>query len=263
MGQTSSQQVLIETSSTNSTSFNYEHLIVHSQTILNQTIERIKHLDQRLNNKKKMEDQLKSHSLTIVDPYGNSITEKYMDHELISAVLKKFKKKYIPKYLHQWIQFGYMIENAIVPMNESQEKLTVAQYENKYPIITYGEVSVWFGDWEIMHSDELVLKTRLTDNMTSIQMQLKTRAKITPVQLKKSIISEESVPNLDTWNKGTILHPEDTFMTGSLYQEHSIIMVRIAVEKVNSRFIFFLVLQNFFSFGRVIQRTIVMDFKYL
>ena len=261
MDQISSQQVLSETSSINLTSFVYEDLIVHTQTILNQTIEMMKHLGQQLNNEKKIEDQLKSHSLTIVDPYGNSITKQYMDHELISVVLKKFKKKFIPKYLHQWIQFGYVIENAIVAMKESEEKLTVAQYENKYPIITYGEVSIWFGDWEIMESDELVLKMRLTDNMNSIQMQLKTRAKITPVQLKKSIISKGSVPNLDTWNEGTILHPEDTFMSGSLYQEHSIIMARIAVEKVNNRF--FSVLQNFFSFGRVIQRTIVIDFKYL
>ena len=246
MGQTSSQQVFSMISSMTFTSFVYEDLVVHIQTIQNQMIERIKHLDKRLNNNTKIKDQLKSHSLTIVDPYGNSITEQYMDHELISVVLKKFKTKYTPKCVHQWIRFGHMIENAIVPMNESQLKLTVAQYENEYPIITYGEISVWFGNWETIHNYQLMLKTRLTDNMESIQMQLKTRTKTTPVELKTSIISGGKIePNLNDWNKCTTLNPQDTIMSRSLYQEHSIIMVRIAAEKVNSRFIFFLVLQDF------------------
>ena len=132
-----------------STSFVYEDLIVHIQATQNQMIERIKYLDDRLNNEKKIKDQLKSHSLTIVDPYGNSITQQYMDHELISVVLKKFKKNYIPKCLHQWIRVGCMIGSEIIPMNESKLKLTVAQYENEYPIITYAQVTVWLGDWKV------------------------------------------------------------------------------------------------------------------
>ena len=224
-------------SSMTSTSFVYEDLVVHIQTTQNQMIERIKHLDDRLNKEKKIKDQLKSHSLTIVDPYGNSITEQYMDHELMNGVLKKFKKNYIPKCIHQWIRFGHMVENAIVPVDETQLKLTVAQYENKYPIITYGEVSVWLGDWESIHRDKLVLKARLTDNMESIQMQLKTQTKTTPVELKTSTISGKIEPVFKDWNEGTILHPQDTIMSKSLYQERSIIMVRIAAENVNSRFI--------------------------
>ena len=65
-----------------------------------------------------------------------------MDHELINGVVKIFKKNYVPKYLHQWIRFGQMIGNEILPLNESNLNSSVRQYQNKYPIITYGEITI-------------------------------------------------------------------------------------------------------------------------
>ena len=237
MDQTTSKQVSSMTNSMTSPSLSYRDLVVHIQTTQNQMNERIRNLDDWLNKENNIKNQLNSHSLTIVDPYGNSITEQYMDHESISVVLKTFEKKYIPKCLHQRIRFGHMIENVIVPMDESQLKLTVAHYENKYPIITYSQVTVWIGDGENIHNDELMLKTLLTDDKKDIQMRLKTQMKTIPVELKTSIFTEKKEPNRKDWNEGIILHPQDTIMSKSLYEDHSILMVKGDMKQVNRRVI--------------------------
>lgn len=239
MDSTVSTQLSSMNSSMTSSSFVYEELVAHIDTTKNQMVERIKHLDKRVNKDNKIKYQLKCHSLTIIEPYGNSITEPCMDHELISTVLRKFKKNYIPKYLHQWIQFGHLIENEIVRINKSQLKSTVAQYENKYPIIAHGQVTVWIGLWERVPDDKLMLKTRLTDNMEAIQMQIKARTEAISVELKTPIVSNCAESSLKDWNECTTLNPQDTIMSKSLYQEHSIIMSQITIEKVNNRLILF------------------------
>lgn len=259
MGSTSSKQ---DSSIISSTSFVYKDLVVHIRNTQNQMVKRIKHLDERVNKEKKIKDQLKFHSLTIIDPYGNSITEPCMDHELISTVLRKFKKNYIPKCLHQWIQFGYLIKNEIVPMDESQLTSTVAQYENEHPIITYGQVTLWIGLWESRPGCELVLTTRLTDNIEAIQMQLKFRTKAIFVEVKTSIIGEKTEPSLKDWKEGTTLNPEDTIMSKSLYQDHSIIMIRITTENVNTRFILF-PFQRIFFRNRLMRIFILVVFRCL
>ena len=120
----------------NSESFIYEDLVLRIQTIQHQMIEGIKYLDDQMMKAKTIQNQLKSHPLIIIDPYGNPITERYIAHELIHGVVKKFKKNHVPKYLQQWIRFGQMVENEIIPLNESKLNSNVAQLFYEYPIIT-------------------------------------------------------------------------------------------------------------------------------
>lgn len=91
-----------------------------------------------------------------------------MDHQLISTVLKKFKKNDVPKYLQKWIRFGQIIEDDIKPLQEPKLNSTVAQYCNEYAITTYGKIIVWFGDFEAATIDRRMLKVRLNDSVENI-----------------------------------------------------------------------------------------------
>jgi hypothetical protein len=221
------------------TSFVYEELVLHVQKIQHQMIESIKFLDHQWENEKKIRNQLKSRSLTIVDPYGNRTVNKYMDHELISTVFRKYKKNYIPKYLQQWIKFGTIIENNISPLREYELKSVVSKYAEGYQFITYGEVIVWIGNYEYSPPQKLVLRVRITDTMEKIKMHLKEQQKIINVELKSFIINPDAKPNEKDWDKGTTLESESTIMSGQLYQDNCIIMAKIIKEKVYWRFFLF------------------------
>lgn len=129
--------------STMPSSFVHENLVTQVQAIQNQMVEIENILDDRWKNEKKTSDEFKCRSLTFIDPYGNPINDDHMDHELISKIIRKYKKDYIPKYLQQWIKIGTMNENTISSLNDSELKSNVSQYANGYQFITYGEVTVW------------------------------------------------------------------------------------------------------------------------
>jgi len=221
------------------TSFVYEDLIIHVQTIQNQMIEAIKFLDDRWKNEKKVRNQLKSRSLVFIDPYGNQTINKYMDHELISTVFKKYKKEYVPKYLRQWIKIGTMNQNEIVPVNECELRSNVSKYTDSYQFITYGDVTIWVGDYEYLPRLKVVLRVRLSDNMEKIKVYLKEQEKVTNIELKSIIINENVKPNGKDWEEGTILKSEDTILSGQLYKDNCIIMAKTIKDKVNCSFLFF------------------------
>ncbi len=74
------------------TSFVYEDLISKIQGIQGQVTELENVLDDRCKNERKLSNELKTHTLVFIDPYGNRTVNKYMDHELINKVIKKYKK---------------------------------------------------------------------------------------------------------------------------------------------------------------------------
>ena len=219
--------VVIPTVSVVSNSFVYEDLVSHVQTIQNQMIEAIKFLDQRWTNDKKIQNQLKSRSLTIIDPYGNPIKNKYMDHQSIRTVIKKYKKDYVPKYLHQWIQFGKISEGRLRPLKESDLKLTVEQYAVGDQFVTYGEITVWVAYDEYVSPQRFVLRVRLTDNMEKILVQLKELLKVTNLELKVGLGQQYTQPNRKHWDEGSALKSEDTIVSSQLYQDDRIIMAKI------------------------------------
>ena len=222
----------VSTESTNLSSFVYEDLISQVQAIQQQMLDGVKYLDDQINNEKIINHQLKSRSLTIVDPYGNPIPQQYMNHQLISDVLKKFKKNYVPKYLHQWIQFGQIIEDDITFLEESELHSTVARYYDTNPIITHGQITVWIFNEKNIAITKFILKVRLSDTIETIRVELKKRMNNPAVEFKASVIEENIKPELKTWNEGTILISEDTILSKQLYQEKWIIMARTIQEVI-------------------------------
>ncbi|CAF0779739.1 unnamed protein product [Rotaria sordida] len=128
--------------STMSTSFVYEDLVSQVQNIQYQMLQMENILDNQWKTEKKIQNELKSRSLTFIDPYGNRTVNKYMDHESINKVLRKYKRDYVPKYLQEWTKIGTMNENIISSLNECELKSTVSNYVNGHQFITYGEVIV-------------------------------------------------------------------------------------------------------------------------
>ncbi|CAF1264644.1 unnamed protein product [Rotaria sordida] len=181
-------------------SFVYDDLVFHVQGIQHKIVEITKFLDDRWENEKKIENELKSRSLTFIDPYGNLIVNKYMDHQLINTILKKYKKDYISKYLQKWIKIGTMKENVISPLSDYELKSTVSKYADSYQFVTYGEVTVWAGNYE-----NLPLRTNATASTSTYQIFVKTltgktitlkvNSEMTTEAVKKLIQDIEGIPS--------------------------------------------------------------------
>ncbi|CAF3718970.1 unnamed protein product [Rotaria sp. Silwood1] len=212
-------------------SFVYQDLIFHVQSIQYQMIEIAKYLDDRWKNEQKIQKELKSRSITFVDPYGNSITNKYMDHELISTLFMKYKKNYVPKYLQKWIKIGTMNQNSISTCTDSELKSSVFEYPDGYQFITYGEVKILIVYCEDMSPQQLILSVLLTDTIEKIQMQIQKLRKLPNIELKSFILNQDFQINKQNWNEGKILKANDTVLSSKLYEDNCIIIAKILQEK--------------------------------
>jgi hypothetical protein len=217
---------------TKPTSFVYEDLISQIQTIQNQMIEMETSLDNQWKTNKKIQSELKSRSFTFIDPYGNRTVNKYMDHQLISKIIKNYKKDYVPKYLQQWIQIGTMNENRISPLDECASKSTVSKYANGHQFIAYLEVNVWVGTYEDPWPRKIVIRVLLTDNMEKIKMQIQEQQQFINIELKSCTIDQNVKPNSTNWSEGTTLKSDDTILSCQLYQNNCFIMAKISNQKV-------------------------------
>jgi len=139
-------------------SFVYEDLVSHVQAIQKQMSEIDNILDDQWKNKKNMRNQLKSHSLTFIDPYGNQMIDQHMDHESIDKLTKEYKKNYVPKYLKQWIKIGTMNENSIFLLTDCDLKSTVSKHTDGHQFIAYGEMRLWILDYYKCSSQKFVLR---------------------------------------------------------------------------------------------------------
>lgn len=221
------------------TSFIYEDFVSHIETVQDQINGITTFVDEQQKNDKKVQNELKSRSLTFVDLYGNPIVKKYMDHELIGTVLRKCKKNYVPKYFHQWVKFGRIIENVILPLDDCELKSTVSKYAGGYQFVAYGEVNLCvlrYGSYTVPLN--FVIQVRLSDNMEKIERYIKERQIYTTINLKSSIVNQNIQPTKKDWNEGTALKSEDTIMSAQLYQDNCVIIAKIHNEKVSSNFFF-------------------------
>ncbi|CAF4236080.1 unnamed protein product [Rotaria sordida] len=207
--------------STNLTSFVYEDLISHVQRIQHQMIENVEYLDNRWKNEIKIREELKSHSITFVDPYGNPITNQYMNHELIGTLFRKYKKYYVPKYLQNWVKIGTVSENVISPLNESELKSSVSKYPNGYRFIMYGELNILIEYREDVPRHKFVLPVLLMDNIEKIKMQIQKLRKLPNIELKSFILDKDSQTNNQNWSKGQTFKSDDTILSCQLYQANS------------------------------------------
>ncbi|CAF3357130.1 unnamed protein product [Rotaria socialis] len=123
------------------TAFVYEDLVFHVQAIQQQIIEIVKFIDDQCKNNKEIRKEFKSRPLTFIDSYGNSTTDEYFDHQIISTIFSSYKNDYVPKYLQKWIKIGKMNENGISPLSEDELNSSVSEYDDVYRFIQGGKNS--------------------------------------------------------------------------------------------------------------------------
>nr|ACD54719.1 ubiquitin-like protein [Adineta vaga] len=206
------------------TSFVYEDLVYQVQNLQNQMIRMENILSSRYEIEKKVENQIKSRSFIFIDPYGNRTTKKYMDHELIEKILRKYKKDYVPKYLQDLIKIGIIKDKNISPLNECELKSTVSKFDHECVFVIYVEIILWIGYYEDLLPRRITLNVLLTDNMNKIKMKLKEERNFDDIQLKKCEIEGNIRPNEKNWIEGKSIKLEDTILLAELYQKNWILM---------------------------------------
>ena len=219
--------------STMPTSFVYEDLVSQIQTIQNQMTEMENTLDNQWNTNTTVRNELKSRSFTLINPYGHRTVHKYMDHELINKVFKKYKKDYVPKYLHQWIKIGTMNGDIISPLSDSELKSIVSHYEDGYQFITYGEIKVWIEINGRFRPQSLIVQTLLSDDMNKIITQIKKHRQFDDAELKYYTMKENTKPDEKIWDQGTKLNLTDTISSRQLYEENCVFMMKLTDQKAS------------------------------
>jgi hypothetical protein len=219
-----------------SSSFVYEDLVSHFQSIRNQTIDMKRILDNRCKFEKHLFNELRSRSLTFIDPYGNHMKDNHLDHELINKMFTKCMKNYVPKYLQSWIKIGTMNDNIISSLNNFELNSAVSNYANDYQFIAYGQITIWIGSYKYSSPHRLIMNVLLTDNMDKIKTRIAQLGQFTDIQFKSFTINENTEPYEKKWNEGTTLKSEDTILSCQLYKNNCIIMGNLGREKVNDYF---------------------------
>ncbi|CAF4691580.1 unnamed protein product [Rotaria sp. Silwood1] len=169
-------------------SFVYQDLIFHVQSIRYQMIEITKYLDDRWKNEQKILKELKSRSITFVDPYGNSIT------------------------------------NNISAFTDSELKSSVFEYPDGYQFITYGEVKILIVCLEDISLQQLIVPVLLTDTLEKIQIQMQKLRTLPYIELKSFILNQDLQVNKQNWNEGKIRNANDTVLSSKLYEDNCIII---------------------------------------
>ncbi|CAF1047258.1 unnamed protein product [Adineta steineri] len=215
-------------------SFIYEDLVSQVQAIQYQIIEMENSINNQLQIDKKVQNELQSRSLTFIDPFGNRITNNYMDHESISKIIQDYKKNYVPKYLQQWIRIGTQNDDMISPLSESQLKSSVLRYPNGYEFVSYGEIPVFIGKRENFCTQKIVVNVLLMDNIEKMKMRIKQKRPFHDFELRSCIIDPNIKPNITNWSEGTLSKLEETIMSNQLYQNNCVILAKIIDNKFNS-----------------------------
>lgn len=214
-------------------SFVYEHLINHVKLIQNEIVKLSILLNGRIKSETSTKNKLKCRSFTFIDPFSNSIVIECRAHEYIKHVVKQFKKDYIPKYLAQWIRFGTQKLHCISELSDCDMQSTVSDYMNGSSFITYGELIVWFGNYENSNLEKLVLKVSLMDDMKTVISKIAKQRCFTNIELKSHISNENKKPNETDWNEAKLLSSEDTIMSSRLYEKSCVTLAKYTLEKVS------------------------------
>ncbi|CAF1087003.1 unnamed protein product [Adineta steineri] len=220
--------------STMQSSFIYEDLVSKVQTIQYQIMKMENIINSQIEKEKKIQNELKSRSLTFIDPFGNRTTNIYMDHESISKIIQDYKKKYVPKYLQQWVRMGTKNDDIISPLTHYELKYTVSQYPNGYEFVSYGEISVFVGKHEDYWPQRIVVNILLMDNIEKIKMKIIQQRSYIDFELKSCIIDPNIEPNKTNWKQGAILKLEETVMSNQLYQNNCIILAKVIDKNINN-----------------------------
>ena len=205
-------------------SFVFENLVGHARSIQVQTAEMEKIIEERCRNQRKIPEELKSRSLIFIDPYGNRLSNEYLDHQLIRKVLKKCRKELIPKYLHSWIQIGVRQGEEIEVLQIDQLESVVADYPAGQEFLTFGELNIWIGTAEHPALAKLGLKLSLMDRMEKVREEIQKHRTFQTIELRLCRVDPSIIPTRTTWNEGKTLTSSETILSSRLFQEHCVIM---------------------------------------
>ncbi|CAF1547639.1 unnamed protein product, partial [Adineta ricciae] len=203
------------------TSFVYEDLIRQIQFIQTHVIQLTNYLNDRC------QTDLKSRSFSFSDPFGNEITQKFMDHEIIDIIFKKYVTEYIPKHLRPFIKIGKMYHGHIQLMHEHELKFNASQFRDGFQFIACCEITIWVGDYESSIYRQVVMPVRLLDSIESVNNGLKIPPKITNVEFKSLRNDRNMKPTRDNWDQGKPLVSSDTIGSSQLYQNDTILMAKL------------------------------------
>ncbi|CAF0758547.1 unnamed protein product [Adineta ricciae] len=209
------------TQSAKLTSFVYEDLIRQIQFIQTHIIQLTNYLNDRC------QTDLKSRSFSFSDPFGNEITQKFMDHEIIEIIFKKYVTEYISKHLRPFIKIGKMCHGHIQLMYEHELKFNASQFRDGFQFIACCEITVWVGDYESSICRRVVIPVRLLDSIESVNNGLKIPPKITNVEFKSLRNDRNMKPTRDNWDQGKPLMSSDTIGSSQLYQNDTILMAKL------------------------------------
>ena len=218
------------------TSFVYKDLVFQTQNIQNQIELANKILDdQWRQSQKKTPQEFQSRSFTFIDPHGIRTNDKFMDHELINTVFRKYKKEYVPRYLKPWIKFGLVNENSITILNDQQLQSTVSKFENGTVFSTYVEVIAWVGNYQKMLPRKVVLTLPPLTNMQTIKEELKKTHSCLDIELRFFTSKESITRELLQWNNGTALQLEGNIISCKLYENNNFIMAKLIERNVSNK----------------------------
>ena len=213
-------------------SFLYENLIDQVQLMHHGIATMLKALDRRINDAKLLQHELKHRAFTFIDPFGNEMVVDCMDHEYIKHVINKFKQAYVPKYLHQRIEFGIRKQNLISTLTDSELESTVSSYGNDRHLIAYVPLTVWYGSYDGTAADKLQVKVSLMSTMKEIEEQLARRRCFATIEFKTHIHADKTDEVDIRWEGGSPLRSEDTVMSSQLHERNCVVLAKYRLQQV-------------------------------
>ena len=216
-------------------SFVYENLIDQVQLMQMGIATMLQAIDRRIHDAKPLQCELKHRSFTFIDPFGNEMAMDCMDHEYINRVINRYKREYVPRYLHPRVEFGIRKQNLISALTDGELKSTVFSYDNDRRLIAYVSLTVWYGSYNGTAAEKLLLKVSLMDNMKKIEEGLARHRCFTNVEFKAHICADSTDEGETHWEDGTSLQSEDTIMSSRLYERNRVVLAKFTLQQVNHR----------------------------
>lgn len=214
-------------------SFVYTEFVAHVANVQQQINQAAKHLENLAQKKHSDSNKLQSQEIQFIDPFGNKFKKSYFHHELIGNIINKLRKNYVPKYLQKYIKFGWMKNDSIIPIQDSDLKQNVAECQNT-TLVTYVTITAWLGYCSYMLSNQKVLNLLVTDTVESLKQKLGLNNEVSEIQLRLGASRNYScIPDVRDWQSAKELKSNDTVLSCELFQDNWILMVNVTDDKVS------------------------------
>ena len=171
---------------------------------------------------------LKSRWFTFVDPHGHPFINQQLDHQSMGAVIKKYRKDYIPGYLKEWMKIGTSIPKKAPASNKVNLKSFVHEHPDGQEFFAYGQITFWLGYGINSEFQPMVLSVRLGESMEEIKSRIQ-ESLWAPMnlELRSCQMQDEKKPQAQHWEDGRPLQPNDTIMSCRFYEKYRCVLVKV------------------------------------